>query len=61
MEELTNMPVQTEEEDYAKHHRVGMDMIVKDGIASLKGETVVDFTPYKPKIVEQMKLNGVEL
>ena len=32
------------EEDYAKHNCTVMDEIVKDGIASLKGEGVVDFT-----------------
>ena len=43
------MPVQTEKDDYAKHRHSVMDEIIQDQIASLKGESVVDFTPYKPK------------
>ena len=51
MEELINMPDQTKQEDYAKHHPAVVDKTIKDQIASLKGESVVDFTPYEPKKV----------
>ena len=56
------MPVQTEEEYYAKNHRAVMDKIIKDQIASLKGESVVDFTPYAPKnIIKKMSALKVNM
>ena len=55
------MPIQTEI-DYTKHHHRVMDQIIKDYIASLKGERMVHFLPYQPKnIIKQMSALHIEM